>query len=94
MLVLYTHGTEGSNLMAMVRLASVARLEGMESAKEGEQNISKLSLRCFTSRPLPQLPEPKRAVNCSSINRKDWGISRLPGSGLPHGRIIACPSYR
>ena len=94
MLVLYTHGTEGSNLMAMVHLANVARLEGMESASEGEQNKRKLSLTCYTVCQLPQLPKPKRAANCSSINRNEWGTSRLPGSGLLHGRAITFPSSR
>jgi len=46
MLVLYAHGTEHSNLVAIVRLANVARLEGIESANEGEQNKRKLSLPC------------------------------------------------
>ena len=75
-----------------MRLANVARLEGIESANEGEQNKRKLSLTCYTSRPLPQLPKPKRAVNFSSINRREWGASRLPDSGLLHGQNLAFPS--
>jgi hypothetical protein len=90
MLVLYAHGTDYRNSVAIVRLADVAALGGRGSTNEGERKGADYHSLGMQFGHSPQLPMPKLAATFSPSNRKERPASRPSGSGLLRGRNRPC----
>ena len=90
MLVLYTHGTDQSILVAIKRLANVPAL-GWRALTRACETGHIVAFE-YTSRPLSPVAGVEACANFSSGNHKEWGISGLSDFGLLHGGNGASPS--